>query len=48
VIYRFIEAEKATFKISFLCVRLGVPRSGFYDCADARSIRQREHVRTRC
>ena len=31
MIYRFIEAEKATFTIAFLCARLGVSRSGFYD-----------------
>ncbi len=29
-VYRFIEAEKASFPIAFLCRRLGVSPSGFY------------------
>ncbi len=29
-VYRFIEAEKAHFPITFLCRRLGVSHSGFY------------------
>jgi len=28
--YEFIEAEKATFPIAFMCVHLGVSPSGFY------------------
>jgi putative transposase len=29
-VYRFIEAEKASFPVAFLCRRLGVSHSGFY------------------
>jgi putative transposase len=31
VIYAFIQAEKAAFPVAFMCARLGVSRSGFYD-----------------
>jgi putative transposase len=29
-VFEFIEAEKATFGVKFMCERLGVTRQGFY------------------
>ena len=42
-LYRFIEAEKATWPVRLLCRTLGVARSAFYEWAGGEpSSRERE------